>query len=74
MTVENQVAILYAGVNGFVDDVPVEKVKEWENKFHAYMKSEPTGVLAEIAKKKELTPEIEEKLKAAITDFKSSLE
>ena len=73
MPVENQVAILYAGTNGYLDDVAVENLAEWENKFHAYLKAEPTGVLAEIAKKKELTPEIEEKLKTAITDFKSSI-
>jgi len=72
MPVENQVAILYAGVNGYLDDVPVEKLKEWEDKFYAYLKSEPTGVLAEIAKEKELTTKIEENLKTAITDFKAS--
>jgi F-type H+-transporting ATPase subunit alpha len=72
MPMENQVAILYAGINGYLDDVPVEKLKEWEDKFHAYLKSESAGVLAEIAKKKELTPEIEERLKTVITDFKSS--
>ncbi|MFZ5364222.1 MAG: F0F1 ATP synthase subunit alpha, partial [Patescibacteria group bacterium] len=74
MSVENQVAILYAGTNGHLDDAPVEKVKEWEDKFHTYMKSEPGGSLEEIAEKKELTPEIEEKLKTAIMDFKSSLQ
>ncbi|MBI5071499.1 F0F1 ATP synthase subunit alpha [Candidatus Falkowbacteria bacterium] len=73
MSMENQVAILYAGINGYLDDVPVEKLKEWEDKFHAYLKSESTGVLAEIAKKKELTPEIEEKLKTAIGDFKAAV-
>jgi F-type H+-transporting ATPase subunit alpha len=73
MPMENQVAILYAGINGYLDDVAVENLKEWEDKFHAYLKSESTGVLAEIAKKKELTPEIEEKLKTAITDFKAAV-
>ena len=73
MSMENQVAILYAGINGYLDDVPVEKLKEWEDKFHAYLKSEPAGVLAEIAKKKELTPEIEEKLKSVIADFKATV-
>ncbi|MFH2136475.1 MAG: F0F1 ATP synthase subunit alpha [Patescibacteria group bacterium] len=73
MAMENQVAILYAGTNGYLDDVAVENLKEWEDKFHAYLKSESTGVLEEIEKKKELTPEIEEKLKTAIGDFKASI-
>lgn len=72
MPVENQVAILYAGVNGYLDDVPVEKLKDWEDKFHAYLKSEPMGILKQIVKGKELTPEIEEKLKSVIQDFKTS--
>jgi F-type H+-transporting ATPase subunit alpha len=72
MSMENQVAILYAGTNGYLDDVPVEKLKEWEDKFHAYLKSESTGVLVQISKEKELKPEIEENLKTAINDFKAS--
>ena len=72
MPVENQVAILYAGTNGYLDDVQVEKLKAWEDKFHAYLKSEPAGVLAKIKKEKELTPEIEEQLKSVIQDFKTS--
>jgi len=73
MPVENQVAILYAGVNGYLDDVPVEKVKEWEEKFHEFMAIEPRKVLKQIAKEKDLTAAIEENLKAAIIEFKNSL-
>jgi F-type H+-transporting ATPase subunit alpha len=73
MPVENQVAILYAGVNGYLDDVPPEKVKEWEEKFHEYLKTEPSRVLEDIAKEKDLTAAVEEKLKTVIVDFKSTL-
>jgi len=73
MPVENQVAILYAGVNGYLDDVPVEKVKEWEEKFHEFMAIEPRKVLKQIAEEKDLTAAIEENLKAAIIEFKNSL-
>ncbi len=73
MPVENQVAILYAGVNGYLDDVPPEKVKEWEEKFHEYLKTEPSRVLEDISKEKDLTPTIEEKLKSVIADFKSTV-
>jgi F-type H+-transporting ATPase subunit alpha len=73
MPVENQVAILYAGVNGYLDDVPVEKIKEWEEKFHEYMATEPRKVLKQIVEEKDLTAAIEENLKAAIIEFKDSL-
>jgi len=73
MPVENQVAILYAGVNGYLDDVPPEKVKEWEEKFHEYLKTEPTRVLEDISKEKDLTIAVEEKLKTVIADFKSTI-
>jgi F-type H+-transporting ATPase subunit alpha len=73
MPVENQVAILYAGVNGYLDDVPPEKVKEWEEKFHEYLKTEPTRVLEDILKEKDLTVAVEEKLKSVIGDFKSTI-
>jgi F-type H+-transporting ATPase subunit alpha len=73
MPVENQVAVLYAGTNGYFDEIPVEKIKETEEKFHNFLKTEPSGILAMISEQKELTPEIEEKLKEAIEDFKKSL-
>jgi len=70
MPVENQVAILYALTNGFLDDVAVEKVKEWENDFHKFMKTEGKETLAAIAEKKELTDEVVVKLEKNIKEFK----
>jgi F-type H+-transporting ATPase subunit alpha len=70
MAVENQVAILYAASNGFLDDVEVEKLNLWEKEFHKYLKSQKGGILDLIAEKKELTDEIIEKLEKAIKDFK----
>lgn len=68
MPVEHQVAILYAVVNGLIDDIAVEKVRSWEKRFHDYLKSQP--VLKDIREKKELTPEIEEALKKAVAEAK----
>jgi len=70
MPVENQVAVLYAGTNGYFDDVPVEKMKETEDKFHNFLSAESSGVLKMILEKKELTTEVEENLKKAIEDFR----
>ncbi len=70
MPVENQVAILYALTNGFLDDVAVEKIKAWENDFHKFMKTEGKEALGLIAKEKELSDSVIQKLEAAIKSFK----
>lgn len=71
MAVENQVAIIYALINGFLDDVEVGKLKEWESEFHKYLKSQKKEALELIAGKKELNDKIIEKLEDAIKEFKN---
>ena len=70
MLMENQVAILYALTNGFLDDVEVSKIKTWEADFQRYLDSSAKEVLTLIAEKKELTQDIIEKLEKVIKDFK----
>jgi len=70
MPVENQVMIIYALINGFLDDVAVEKVKDWEKDFHKYLNSFQRETLDLVAEKKELTEGIKEKIDKAIADFK----
>ncbi|MFA6159534.1 MAG: F0F1 ATP synthase subunit alpha [Parcubacteria group bacterium] len=70
MLMENQVAILYALTNGFIDDVAVEKIRTWETDFQKYMNSSAKEVLTLIAEKKELTEDVVVKLEKAIKDFK----
>jgi F-type H+-transporting ATPase subunit alpha len=64
-----QVAVIYAGTQGFVDKVPVARVREWEAGFVRYLRSERADVLAEIDKKKALDDRLFERLKAAISTF-----
>jgi F-type H+-transporting ATPase subunit alpha len=68
--VEQQVSILFAGSRGLLDDIPVEKIVEFEKGFHQYMSTQAKDVLAEIADKKALDDDLEKKLKDAITDYK----
>lgn len=68
MAVAHQVAILYAVTNGYLNDVPVDEVKDWEKRFHQFIKNQP--VIKEIVEKKELNKEVEESLKQAIGEFK----
>ncbi|PKL72044.1 F0F1 ATP synthase subunit alpha [Candidatus Kuenenbacteria bacterium HGW-Kuenenbacteria-1] len=70
MPTEHQVAIIFAATQGLLDDVPVEKIKSFEEKFHEYLKLEQKELLDEIKEKKELTEEIDKKLKGALEEFK----
>src|SRR5512135_1430961 len=70
MSLGREVSILYAVTNGFLDDVPVEKVMAWEESFHRFMETNHGEIEAKINKDLELKPETEEVLKAAITQFK----
>jgi len=73
MPVEKQVMILYAAINGYIDDVPVEKVRAFETDFHRFMEANHPEIVGAIAKEKEITPETEEKLKTAIDEFKKGM-
>ena len=72
MAVENQVAIIYAVINGYLDDVEVEQISAWESKFHEFLNTQRGTILEKIKNEKELTEEIEKELKTAIEDFKKS--
>lgn len=72
MLMENQVAILYALTQGFLDDVEAEKVKNWEADFLKFMNSSQKEILKEIAEKKEMTDGLSEKIKKAIEEFKET--
>ncbi len=71
MPMEQQVSVLYALTNGFIDDIDVEKVKAWENDFQKYMKSGGKETLELIKERKELSDEVVASLEKAIKEFKS---
>ena len=73
MSVEKQVMILYAAISGYLDDVPGDKVGAFEANFHRFMEANHPEIGKKIAKEKEITPEIEEKLKAAVSEFKQGM-
>ncbi|MBI5412888.1 F0F1 ATP synthase subunit alpha [Candidatus Peregrinibacteria bacterium] len=70
LAVEKQVAIVYAGVNGYLDHLTIEQMADFQVKFLDHMANVDRATLKEIKEKKELTPEIEEKLKHAIVKFR----
>jgi F-type H+/Na+-transporting ATPase subunit alpha len=73
MSLEKQVTIIYAVINGYLDDIPVEKVSAFETAFHKFMATSFSALLNTIATKKELNAESEETLKKAILQFKQGL-
>ena len=70
MSVENQVAIIFAGSEGFLDDVPLEKVSEFETGLLEYLGSNYVPVLDSIREAGELSEEKRDELKKAIDEFK----
>src|ERR671917_344480 len=71
MPVEEQVVDLWMAGNGYLDDVQVEEVKEFEAQYLDYMRTAHSELLQEIADKKELTDEVIEQLRAASDSFKA---
>jgi F-type H+-transporting ATPase subunit alpha len=72
LPVEVQVVVLWAGQNGFVDDVPVGKVKDFQHKLTDFMTTRKMELMARIAKEKELKDATVNDLKAAVTEFKQT--
>ena len=73
MTLEKQVAIMYAVINGYMDEVPVERVKEFEEAFHRYLDSAHSDLLRSILEKRELDGELTEALVSAIEEFRRTV-
>ena len=67
-----EAADLYAMQKGYFDDVPVDRIKECQNAWEATMKDQHPDLLESILREKDLTPEIDAGLKAAIESFKLS--
>jgi F-type H+-transporting ATPase subunit alpha len=69
MDVVDQVMVIYAGSQGFLDAIPVDRVSDWEHDFLEYVNTTATDLKAELASKKDLTAEIEAKLVDVIKKF-----
>ncbi|MDO9694316.1 MAG: F0F1 ATP synthase subunit alpha, partial [Candidatus Latescibacteria bacterium] len=72
LPVEKQVAIIYAGTRGYLDDLPVAVLKQWEADLYVFLDEKHSGVLHDIRTSGKLEPATEEALKHAIEEFKSS--
>ncbi|MDB5300865.1 MAG: atpA 1, partial [Phycisphaerales bacterium] len=72
MPLENEVIVIYAGTQGFLDDVPLARVQEFQDALLAYIDARVPQVRQAIATKKELSPDVEGPLKDALKAFKTT--
>jgi F-type H+/Na+-transporting ATPase subunit alpha len=70
-SVERQVAIIFAGTQGLLDDVPVDAVREFETFFHGWLERKHAPILTEIRDKREISDALREQLTKAVTDAKT---
>jgi F-type H+-transporting ATPase subunit alpha len=69
LPVERQIVIIYAGVNGYIDDIPMALCQAFETEFYPFLEEKHPGVLSGIVEKAEITEEIEGELMKAIEAF-----
>jgi F-type H+-transporting ATPase subunit alpha len=72
LSLENEVMILWAVTNGYLDDVPVDKVSAFESAFYKFMVNSHPAVGKSISTEKTIKSEVEAELKKAVAEFKQS--
>ena len=72
LPVEKQVAILFAATTGALDDVPTDRVKEFETQFYRFLEAERPAILTDLGATKALSDELSTALSQAVADFRQS--
>src|ERR1700756_2791985 len=72
LPVEIEVAVLWAVQKGYLDDVPVERIKEFQTKLTEFLNTRKPDLLAKIAREKALSPELTAEVKSATDQFKQT--
>jgi F-type H+/Na+-transporting ATPase subunit alpha len=72
MSLENQVMVIFAGTNGYADHVPVERMKKWESDLTRHLFTSHPELGRDIAEKKQITPQTDQKLRAVLEAFKTT--
>jgi F-type H+-transporting ATPase subunit alpha len=68
-----EVTIIYALTNGFLDETPIDKVRQWETEFHRFMETAHAEILETIMKDKTLSDETIAALRAAIEEYQKQV-
>ncbi|EFK9785629.1 F0F1 ATP synthase subunit alpha [Campylobacter coli] len=72
LSVEKQVVLIFAGTKGYLDDVAVSKIREFEDGIYPFIEAKYPDLFEQIRSKKALDAELEEKLAKAINEFKAN--
>ena len=72
MAVNEMVPLIFAGVNGHLDNVPVDKILQWESDFLSHLKTNESDLLATIDKEGALSKDLEARLKDVTVNFTKS--
>ena len=72
MPVEQQIASIYAGVNGYLDDIDVADVQRFETEFLDFLSTRHAEILTGMRQAGKITEELEPQLKSALDSFKST--
>ena len=70
LPVEKQILIIYAGTNGFVDELPLTALKKYEQELYSFIESKHPDIFADILKKRELDGDLRAKMNKALEEFK----
>ncbi len=68
--VEEQVIIIFTAINGHLDDIPTDKVKDFQDKFLQHIRDKHSGIAAEIKERKKIEEDTANNLERAVTEFK----
>jgi len=70
LPVEKQILIIFAGTNGFVDELPLTALKKYEQELYSFVESRHPDVFAEVLKKRELDGDLRAKMSKTLEEFK----
>jgi F-type H+-transporting ATPase subunit alpha len=70
LSVEKQVLIIFAGTNGFIDELPLNALKKYEHELYSFVESKHPDIFSDILKKRELDNDLRAKIKGALEEFK----
>jgi F-type H+-transporting ATPase subunit alpha len=69
MPFEEQVILIFAGTQGFLDEMPLESIRAFEEQFLNFIRTKKQDVAKEVREKKALDDDLKAKISAAITEF-----
>src|SRR6202790_4046838 len=72
LSTEKQIIIIFAGTNGFLDDLKVEEIHAFETGLYPYLDSAQSGLLNDIVSKKSLDDDLRKRIKDALTEYKQN--